>query len=100
GADAFGDSGDRLKFAARSSYRFDTPSFADATHTVTLFVEREQERYRNTFPFDPSQEAQQERAMLGFGGEYRLDLADAVFLRAAVRHDDNVGFEDPTTFSL
>jgi len=38
--------------------------------------------------------------MLGFGAEYRLDLFDALFLRAAVRHDDNDDFDDATTFSL
>ena len=100
GTETFGGIGERLKLGARSSYRFDTPSFADATHTVTTFVEHEEERYRNTFPFDPSQESGQKRDMLGYGAEYRLDLADTVFLRAAIRHDDNDAFADPTTFSL
>lgn len=100
GADTFGSKGDRLKLAARSTYSFDTPSFVDATHSLTAFVEHEEEGFRNTFPFDPSQVARQERDMLGFGAEYRLDLLDSVFLRGAVRHDDNEAFEDVTTFSV
>lgn len=97
GADTFGDTGERLKLAARSSYGFGTDAVG---HTVTVFVEHEDESYRNTFPFEPSQEPRLERRMLGYGAEYRLDLAETVFLRAAVRHDDNDAFADPTTFSL
>lgn len=81
GADTFGDTGKRLMLDAHSSYGFDTPSLADASHTITAFVDYEQESYRNTFPFDPSQEARQRRDMLGYGAEYRLDLADTLFLR-------------------
>jgi vitamin B12 transporter len=97
GIDTYGDKGDRLKLAARSSYGFDT---GQATHTLTAFVEHEEEGYRNTFPTDPTQEPRLERDMLGFGAEYRLDLFDRVFLRGAVRHDDNRAFADVTTFSI
>jgi vitamin B12 transporter len=97
GADTFGDVGKRLTLSARSSYGFGA---GEAAHTVTVFVEHEDESYRNAFPFDPSQVARQQRGMLGYGAEYRLDLADALFLRAAVRHDDNDAFADATTFSL
>jgi vitamin B12 transporter len=38
--------------------------------------------------------------MLGFGAEYRLDLFDHVFLRGAVRNDNNQAFADSTTFSI
>jgi vitamin B12 transporter len=98
GADRFGDTGERLKLAGRSTIGFDTS--ASARHFFTVFVEHEEESYRNTFPFDPSQEARQKRTMLGYGAEYRLELADSLFLRAAVRHDDNDAFEDATTYSL
>jgi vitamin B12 transporter len=97
GADTFGDTGERLSFGARSSYEFGTDR---VRHTATLFLEHEEEKYRNTFPFDPSQEAAQKRDMLGYGAEYRLDFADTLFLRAAIRHDDNNDFADATTFSL
>lgn len=98
GADTFGDTGERLKFAGRSTIGFDTA--ANARHFFTVFVEHEEESYRNPFPFDPSQNARQKRDMLGYGAEYRLELADQLFLRAALRHDDNDAFADATTYSL
>ncbi|MBO9518791.1 MAG: TonB-dependent receptor [Porphyrobacter sp.] len=98
--DSFGNEGDRVTLAARSTIGFDTPAFADAVHNVTVFLEHEEERFRNTFPTDPSQLARQKRSLLGFGAEYRLDLFKNLFLRAAVRHDDNDAFGDATTYSL
>jgi vitamin B12 transporter len=95
-----GDDGYRRTVATRTTYGFDTPAFADATHNVTLFAEHEREGYRNTFPTDPSQAARQTRSSLGYGAEYRLDLFDSLFLRGAVRRDDNDDFADATTFSL
>jgi vitamin B12 transporter len=95
-----GDDGYRRTVAARTTYGFDTPEFADAAHSVTLFLEHEREGYRNTFPTDPSQAARQTRSLFGFGAEYRLDLFDSLFLRGAVRRDDNDDFADTTTFSL
>jgi vitamin B12 transporter len=95
-----GDEGYRRSFAARSSLGFDTPGLAQAAHSVTLFLEHEQEGYRNTFPTDPSQWAEQTRSLLGYGAEYRLDLFDSLFLRGAVRRDENDDFADATTFSL
>jgi vitamin B12 transporter len=97
GADTFGSEGDRLNLAARSTYSFGDTEFM---HHVTGFIEHEKEGYRNTFPFDPSQDLRLERGMLGYGAEYRLDIAQTVFLRAAIRHDDNDAFDDATTFSL
>jgi len=94
---AYGDKSDRLKLAAQASYGFDT---GNAAHTITGFIEHEEEGYRNTFPLDATQEARLERAMLGFGAEYRLDLFNRLFLRGAVRHDENNAFADATTFSV
>jgi vitamin B12 transporter len=96
----FGDRASRLKLTARSTVDFATPGFAGAMHTLTGFAEYKRERYRNTFPFDPSQVARQERGLFGFGAEYRLGLFDSLFLSAAVRHDDNDDFRNDTSLSL
>lgn len=98
--DSFGSEGGRLTLSARSSFGIDTPSFAGAVHNVTIFAEHEEESFRNTFPSDPSQVARQERSLLGIGAEYRLDLFRNLFLRAAIRHDDNEAFGDATTYSV
>jgi vitamin B12 transporter len=99
-ADSSGSTGHRLSLAARSTIGFDTPAFAGASHHLTLFIEREEEAYRNTFPLDASQAARQKRILLGYGAEYRIDLFERLFLRGAIRHDDNDRFRDATTFSL
>jgi vitamin B12 transporter len=95
-----GNTGHRLSLAARSTIGFDTPALADASHNVTLFVEHEEEVYRNTFPTDESQIARQKRTLLGYGAEYRLDLFDSLFLRGAIRRDRNDLFRNATTYSL
>ena len=71
---------------------------ADARHFLTGFVQHENETYRNTFPFSPSQAAEQERSTLGLGVEYRGEFNDKVFFSGTVRNDDNDGFEDATTY--
>ena len=94
---AFGSRGGRWKVAARTSL---VESDGPLTHRMTLFADRERETYRNTFPYDPSQEPRQARAMTGVGGEYRVSHADRVFVRGAVRRDFNADFADVTTFSI
>lgn len=98
--DGSGSTGHRFSLAARSTIGFDTPTFADAAHHLTLFMEREEEAYRNTFPLDDSQVARQKRTLLGYGAEYRIDLFERLFLRGAIRRDDNDRFRNATTFSL
>lgn len=97
GTATFGNEGDRMKFAGRTTYRIDA---GETRHAITLFAEHEEEGYRNTFPSDPSQDVRLERDLFGYGAEYRLDLFDSIFLRGAIRHDDNDAFRDPTTFSV
>jgi vitamin B12 transporter len=94
----FGDIGDRLKLGGRLTLSFDTGQALG--HGLTVFVDSERETYRNTFPVDPTQVSAQSRDLLGVGAEYRLDLWDRVFLKAALRHDDNSRFADATTYSL
>lgn len=94
----FGNEGQRFKAGGRTTLRFDTgPALS---HALTAFFDYEDESYRNTFPSDPSQFAAQNRDLLGVGLEYRLNLSDSLFLKGAVRHDENEDFSDATTFSL
>ncbi len=66
----------------------------------TFFLQREVEGYRSLYPFDPSQVALQERALLGFGVEHRVEINDQLFLGATVRRDSNDRFENANTWSL
>ena len=94
----FGNVGRRLDLSGRFSFRF--ASGPALGHALTAFVDHEEEEYRNTFPSDPSQVAEQSRQITGLGAEYRLDLLDAVFLKAALRHDGNSRFADATSYGL
>jgi vitamin B12 transporter len=94
---SFGGETSRSKIALQSSYTFG-PS--NAVSRITGFAEHEEETYLNTVPFDPSQEAEQDRALEGFGLEYRLELWDQLFLSAAARQDQNDDFDDAETVSL
>lgn len=96
--DTFGEIGDRLKLGGRFTLTFATGD--GLAHALTAFTDYERETYRNPFPFGPSQAARQRRSLLGFGAEYRLDLFDALFLKAALRRDDNSRFADATSYSL
>lgn len=100
GMPGFGDHGSRLKLAAKSTVDFTTPALANASHTLTGFLEYKRERFRNPYPFDPSQAAARKRNLWGYGAEYRLGLFDSLFLSGTLRHDDNDDFRDDTTFSL
>ncbi len=98
GVDTFGEIGDRLKLGGRFTLTFDTGD--GLAHALTAFTDYERETYRNPFPSDPSQTARQRRTLLGFGAEYRLALFDALFLKAALRRDDNSRFADAISHSL
>ncbi len=94
----FGSETSRTKIMLQSSLAFESnPALAQF---VTGFVEHEQESFRNTFPFDPSQAPELDRQLTGFGVEYRAEISDQVFLSGAVRHDANDAFDDASTFRL
>ncbi|MEM7704144.1 MAG: TonB-dependent receptor [Pseudomonadota bacterium] len=91
----FGSEASREQIRAQTTWlwqdRFD--------QRTTLFLQDEQEEYRNTQPFDPTQVPTQTRDLTGFGLEHRAAIDDTWFLGATIRRDDNDQFEDVTTFS-
>ncbi|MEM9530519.1 MAG: TonB-dependent receptor [Pseudomonadota bacterium] len=92
---AFGSESDRDQLWAQWSWLWS----ADGSRRSTLFVHQEDESFRNTRPFDPTQAARQERDLTGFGIEQRWLIGDSLHLAATVRRDDNDQFEDITTWS-
>lgn len=90
--------------AEREQIRFDTTwqwnEDGSAVHQTTFFVQHEDESFRNPFPSDPTQIPTQERELLGYGLEHRVELNETVYINAALRQDDNDEFEDETTYSL
>lgn len=99
GTKTSGTEGKRDTFNYLSTFKFDTPGFLNANHSISGLIERKHETFRNTAPTaNPAQAALKQRTLYGFAGEYRIDLFDQLFLSAAVRHDKNDSFDDTTTF--
>lgn len=94
-----GDKGTRIKESLVSSYRIDA---GRAVHTFTAAADLERETYRNTAPVTPFGPDTTKRVVhtTGLVAEYGLALGEATGLRAAVRHDDNEGFKDATTYRV
>ena len=95
-----GNVGTREHFGYQTTLQFDTPSIANARHTLIGLIEQQTETYRNTGPifWDPSQIPEQERTLQGHVAEYRLELFDSLFLTGAYRYDTNDAFEDAETY--
>lgn len=93
--------GRKIKYSYQTSLYFDTTKFAQAYHTLTFAVEREEEDFkqRGETP-DAPQNQDQEMTNTSFIGEYRIGLLDQLFLTAAVRYDDNNRFKNETTYRL
>jgi vitamin B12 transporter len=96
GIDPFGSETTRDKIRLQTTLELGS----DTAQFVTAFIENEDETYRNTVPFDPSQVPELSRGITGIGLEYRAEIAARLFFSGAVRSDDNEGFEDATTYRL
>jgi len=101
---AFGPSdnlGEADKLGYLATYRFNTPLFLAAKHSVTGLVEREFERFTpgpaTPGPFGPDG-IERDRSRLATAFEYRGEFFDRVTVTGTVRHDDNDKFADYTTW--
>lgn len=99
--DLTGNHGQRLKFAYQNTVNFQTPSFLDADHHVTMAFQREEQDFvnRGAVP-DALENQEQSEPQNSYIGEYRVGFADQLFLSAGVRHDDNRMFKNATTYRL
>jgi vitamin B12 transporter len=88
--------GETLKYGYLATYRFATPMFAAARHSLTGLIEEQDEGFTPRSDFADGN--QRQRAQLALVGEWRGEFADRLFLTSAVRHDDNDVFADFTTW--
>lgn len=99
-----GSEASRQTAVLRSTYAFGPAGFASF---LTGFIDSKLERYRNACPIiapatptcAAAQLPRQERDLLGFGLQYRAEIADQLFLAATIRHDENADFQDADTYS-
>jgi vitamin B12 transporter len=93
--------GEADKLGYLATYRFNTPMFLAARHSISGLLEREFERFTpgppTPGPFGPDG-IQRDRTRLATVAEYRGEFFDRVTLTGTVRHDDNDKFADYTTW--
>jgi vitamin B12 transporter len=101
-ADSFTDNaltfeadGEKARYDYQTNVFFETPSVAEATHSLTFLAEREDESQVTRSAFGGSD---LDITSYGFAGEYRAGLWERLFLSGSARRDDNDIFEDATTF--
>ncbi|HLT78543.1 MAG TPA: TonB-dependent receptor [Ferrovibrio sp.] len=87
--------GEKTKFDYQTNLLFDTPSFANASHTLTFLAEKENETFRSSFT---TPRTTREIDSTGFVGMYKIGLFERLFLTGAVRQDQNDRFEDARTY--
>ncbi len=95
GAVSFSSKGEKTRFDYQSNLFLETPEIADASHTFTVLVERENDAQKTVSAFGGSD---LDITNHGLVGEYRVSLFDRLFLSASVRHDFNELFADATTY--
>ncbi|MCC3306183.1 TonB-dependent receptor plug domain-containing protein [Sneathiella sp. HT1-7] len=87
GATTYTSEGKRITYGYQSDYYFSTPGFANADHTATFAVERdEEEQYTNSGFSGPNTV---NIVNYGYSTEYRVSLWENLFLSGALRYDDN-----------
>ncbi len=100
GIESSSTEGEKRKFSYQTNVFFDTPTFADASHTLTFAFENESEDFKQrgtpSFFGDPNQD--QDFTNNSYIVEYRLGLWEQLFLSASARHDANDLFDNATTY--
>ncbi|MDA1099115.1 MAG: TonB-dependent receptor [Proteobacteria bacterium] len=91
----FESEGKKVRYDYQTNVYFETPSFAEATHSLTFLAEREDESQVTRSAFGGSD---LDVTNHGYVGEYRPRLWDRLFLSGSVRRDDNDLFDNATTY--
>ena len=84
-------------FAYLATYRLDTPAIW-GKHSLTALIESGDEQF--TPKGDLTDGIERGRERMSYAAEWRGELANALFLTAGVRRDDNNTFDDFTTWRL
>lgn len=98
GVFSFGSEGRKWDVEYQTGYTFE--SGGSASHAVTGLIEYEDLTYENRAVGGGPENQKQTGTQWSAAVEYRLGLANQVFLSGALRHDDNQRFDDETTYRL
>ena len=99
----YNDEGDTAHLSYQGTYFFDTPTFADAKHSITGAAEWKRETFKekisSSYGVTTTGDDPMERNLYGFVAEYRGEYWDNLFLSGAVRYDKNDDFKDAATYT-
>ena len=87
--------GKKVRYHYQTNVSFQTPSVAEATHSLTFLAEREDELQVTRSAFGDSD---LDITNHGYVGEYRAGLWHRLYLSGSARYDDNDIFKNATTF--
>lgn len=94
---SFGADGQRINVSYQTNVFLGGAGDA-VRHAVTGFIQYKDETFENRSAFPGPQNQRKSTQDLGYVAEYRLDLADQVFLSGALRFDDHDMFRNATTY--
>nr|WP_319485388.1 TonB-dependent receptor [uncultured Cohaesibacter sp.] len=94
--DKYGSDSDKLSLDYQGTVFFDTPSLANAKHSVTGAVNWQTESYTDPYSTDP----ERKRDTTGLAVDYTGEFWDNLFLGAGARYDIFEDFEDTATYNV
>lgn len=97
---SFSSTGERIGASYRNAFRFDTPGFLGASHTLVTGVDAQRETYRYFDTFNTEWIDGRSRQRVGLFGEYLIDLPFGLSLSNAVRHDWNNAYANALTWRV
>ncbi|MES2019911.1 MAG: TonB-dependent receptor [Pseudomonadota bacterium] len=96
-ARTYGDTGQRLKGSYESTLKLNQGALR---HQLTVAVDVERERYRNTDPTGFAFTGRRQVDNVGIVGQYDLTLGEHAAFGASLRQDLNNRFQDTTTYRV
>ncbi|MEQ9448323.1 MAG: TonB-dependent receptor, partial [Rhodospirillaceae bacterium] len=97
GAFSFGSYGQKIDLSYQTNIAVE-PEGGLLGHTLTGYVQLKDETFENKSAFPGPQNQRASTQDIGYVAEYRLDIAEQVYLSGALRYDDNDLFENETTY--
>jgi vitamin B12 transporter len=97
GAFSFGTYGRKIDLSYQTNLSI-APSDGVLGHTLIGYVQLKDETFENKSGFPGPQNQRKSTQDVGYVAEYRMDIAEQVFLSGALRYDDNDLFKNETTY--
>ncbi|WP_119307720.1 TonB-dependent receptor plug domain-containing protein [Cohaesibacter haloalkalitolerans] len=94
--DKYGSDSDKLSLDYQGTVFFDTPSLANAKHSLTGAVSWQTESYTDPYSTDP----ERKRDTTGLAFDYTGEFWDNLFLGAGARYDIFEDFKDTATYNV